>query len=67
MPSFTFYDFDVSLGLCPMNIDFPKAIPYYFNFWITGVAFLFKLLIKTINYITTGHVTQGAELYQADK
>jgi len=25
---------------------------------------LFKLLIKTVNYITSGHVTQGAELYK---
>jgi len=50
-----------------MNIDFPKAMPYCFIFSVTGVAFLFKLLIKTDNYITTGHVTQGAELYQAEK
>jgi hypothetical protein len=28
---------------------------------------LYEPLIKTVNYITTGHVTQGAELYQADK
>jgi len=27
-----------------------------------GVAFLFKPLIKTVNYLTSGHVTQGAEL-----
>ena len=47
-----------------MNIDFPKAMPYYFYFWRIGVAFLFKPLIKTDNYITTGHVTQGAELYK---
>ena len=47
-----------------MNIDFPKAMPYYFYFWRIGVAFLFKLLIKTVNYITTDHVTQGAELYK---
>ena len=32
-----------------------------------GVECKFKLLIKTDNYITTGHVTQGAELYQAEK
>jgi len=47
-----------------MNIDFPKAMPYYFYFWRIGVAFLFKLLVKTDNYITSGHVTQGAELYK---
>ena len=47
-----------------MNIDFHKAMPYYPNFWVIGVAFLFKLLIKTVNYITTDHVTQGAELYK---
>ena len=34
------------------------------SIWRIGVAFLFKPLIKTVNYITTDHVTQGAELYK---
>ena len=47
-----------------MNIDFPKAMPYYFYYWIIGVAFLYEPLIKTDNYITSGHISQGAELYK---